>query len=128
MNTLRKVKKMMKPTYYKYKEQLKIAIEALEYIFDWLDCGHLDLAQYKAEKALDEIEKLNISKNEKNTETIYGMLRCSKCGEYKPFEMFPKDKHSKYGYYHYCRECNKHRAKVRRQKLKERKNDKDNRI
>lgn len=41
--------------------------------------------------------------------------RCSKCKKDLPFGCFGKDKHSKDGHYHYCRDCNSERqAKYKR--------------
>lgn len=33
------------------------------------------------------------------------MKTCTKCGERKAFELFPKDKHNKSGYCSHCKEC-----------------------
>lgn len=35
--------------------------------------------------------------------------RCSKCKKDLPFGCFGKDRHSKDGHYHYCRDCNQER-------------------
>ena len=103
-------------TYYKYKEQLKIAVEALK--------TYADVDGSIAQTALNIIEKMNNDKrHRKNIKIRDGLLYCSKCKQYKPFNMFPKSKHEKSGHYHYCSECNKQQAKERRQRLKELKQD-----
>lgn len=116
----------MKATYYKYKEQLKIAVEALKTYADvrtW-DCCFKNQCAYVdgsiAQIALNTIEEMNNDKRHKNNLKIHNdLLYCSKCKQYKPFDKFPKSKHEKSGHYHYCSECNKQQAKERRQRLKE---------
>ena len=117
-------------TYNKYKEQLKIAVEALKTYADTktydccakMDCAYVDGSI--AQIALNIIERMNNVKRHRNNLKIQdGLLYCSKCKQYKPFDMFPKSKHEKSGHYHYCNECNKQQAKERRQRLKDLKQD-----
>lgn len=117
-------------TYYKYKEQLKIAVEALRTYADvrtW-DCCFKNQCAYVdgsiAQIALNTIEEMNNDKRHRDNIKIRdGLLYCAKCKQYKPLDMFPKSKHEKSGRYHYCSECNKQQAKERRQRLKELKQD-----
>jgi hypothetical protein len=117
-------------TYNKYKEQLKIAVEALKTYADTktydccakMDCAYVDGSI--AQNALNIIEEMNNDKRHRDDIKIRdGLFRCAKCKQYKSFDMFPKSKHEKSGHYHYCSECNKQQAKERRQRLKELKQD-----
>lgn len=47
------------------------------------------------------------------------MKKCSKCGEYKDFDLFHKDKNSKDGYKTWCKECRKKETKSYRENNKE---------
>lgn len=47
------------------------------------------------------------------------MKKCSKCGEYKKFELFHRDKNSKDGYKTWCKDCRKKETKEYRKKHRE---------
>lgn len=47
------------------------------------------------------------------------MKKCSKCGEYKDFQMFHKDKNSKDGYKVWCKECRKKESLEYRNKYRD---------
>lgn len=96
--------------YYKLKLALKIATRALEKIND-----------ETSQKALEEIADMDkrAKRSYKNNRIDEGLLWCNYCKEYKPIEMFPKDKSTKTGYHHRCRECNARLAAEYKQRKKE---------
>lgn len=96
--------------YYKLKLALKIATRALEKIDD-----------ETAQKALEKIADVNerAKRSFKNNRIDEGLLWCNYCKEYKPMEMFPKDRSTKTGYHHRCRECNARLSAEYKQRKKE---------